>query len=85
MKCEIILATVADDASGIHLRVRTEEDKFFVCFTPTEVWGRIPTGKNRKDELEKVASLLNGYERDSQGNVVQVPGFIPRTITLTNE
>lgn len=61
------MATVSDDASGIHLRLRTSErppDDFQVCFVPSEALGRIGPDKNPKVELQKVCNLLNGLDID---------------------
>ena len=62
---EVIAATVSEDASGIHIRLRTDDDppnNFEVCFVPAEALGRIGPDKNPKIELQKVANLLNGLD-----------------------
>lgn len=81
--CEVILATVADDASGIHLRLRDEEKKIHMTFTPKEVWGRISPDKDPKKELQIIADLLNGFKM-SEGNHSRerMAGFQPKKIRL---
>lgn len=82
IKGEIILATVADDDSGLHIRLRGEDKNIYVCFTPKEVWGRIPPDKNTKEELQKIVDLLNGYTELPNGDISRIPGFVPKIVTL---
>jgi len=82
IKGEIILSTVADDASGIHIRLRGEDKNIYVCFTPKDVWGKIPDDKDPKKELQKIADLLNGYKELPNGDIIKIPGFVPKIVTL---
>lgn len=64
---EVVVATVSEDASGIHIRLRTGEnppEDFQICFIPSEALGRIGPDKNPKIELQKVVNLLNGLDID---------------------
>ena len=81
----IVFASVAEDASGIHLRVQVNNGDFKVCFVPKEVWGEIKSGKDPKKELEIVADLLNGYKRDALGNLQQIENFSQRSVKILIE
>ena len=83
--CQIILATVTDDASGILLRLIDDKKNFFVRFTSREVWGKISTKMNPKHELQTIANLLNGFETDSNGNKKFYHNFVPKKIKLIEQ
>jgi len=90
IKCKLLFSSVANDASGIHLRMEREDEKLEVCFLPVgEQLGDInlvlKEGMDPRTELEKVANLLNGYQILPGGSITPLPGFVPKTITLINE
>jgi hypothetical protein len=85
----LLLATVAEDASGIHLRIQTKEGKLEICFLPVnEQIGDISLvlkpGMNAREELEKVASLLNGYQVLQDGSFYPIPGFQQKKVKIVN-
>lgn len=82
---EVIFATVNDDGSGMHLRLRDNDGNVQVVYTPSEVWGKIPEEMDRKKELQKVANLLNGFEIKPNGQWVPLPNFVPKKITIVKE
>lgn len=84
-KGTIILSSVAEDVSGIHLRVQDENGAIQVVFVPKEAWGEIKPGKDPKRELEIVSELLNGYRRDHLDNLVAIENFVPRSVRIIIE
>ena len=89
IKGKLIFASVAQDASGIYLRVGREDGKVEVCFLSIgESIGDINLilrpGMDAKTELEKVANLLNGYKTMPDGSLDPIPGFKQKTINLVS-
>jgi hypothetical protein len=56
----VVLATVAPDNSGIHLRLINKDGDVQIAFLEKEACGRIPENSNSKEELEKFAEVLKG-------------------------
>ena len=81
LKGIVVFASVADDASGIHLRVQVDKD-LKLCFVPKEAWGKISEGKNPQKELQIIADLFNGIERDSLGDIRPIDNFTPKTVNI---
>lgn len=67
--CQVLLATVAEDASGIFLRMLDENNQLKIHFAPKETWGRIPENKDPRKELQIVADLLNQSITDENGDI----------------
>lgn len=87
IKGQLIFATVADDASGIHLRIATDDNKLEVAFLPVnEQLGDISLilkdGMDAKKELQTVCNLLNGYSEKKDGTLIPMSGYKPRNITI---
>lgn len=55
---KVALATVADDLSGLHLRLVDDNGDRKVAFLPREQCGRIPEDKDPKEELQLLADVL---------------------------
>ncbi len=90
IKGVLMFASVADDASGIHLRIQRDDEKLEVCFLPVgEQIGDISLvlrpGMNAKKELTKVADLLNGFRTLPDGSVEPIPSFRQKRVTIINE
>lgn len=89
IKGELIMATVAEDASGIHLRVATndEKPKIEIAFLPVnEQIGdlnlKLKEGMDAQVELQKVCNLLNGYTENKDGSLNLIENFQRKQITI---
>jgi hypothetical protein len=92
MKIEgtLLFTTVAEDASGIHLRIQTKDNKLEICFLPVntqmgDISLILKPGMDAREELEKVASLLNGHQVLKDGSLYPIPGFQPKKVTIVND
>ena len=90
IKGQLIFATVADDASGIHLRVATDKNKLEVAFLPVnEQIGDISLilkeGMDAKKELQTVCNLLNGYNEESDGTLTPMNGYRQRKVIIQTQ
>jgi len=90
IKGKLIMATVAEDASGIHLRVATDDNKLEITFLPVnETMGDISLvlkeGMDAEKELQKVCDLMNGYEKNKDGSLSPIVGFMQKKITLMTQ
>lgn len=59
---KVALATVADDLSGLHLRLVDDKGKTQIAFLPREQCGRIPNDKDPKQELQLLAEVLKDHK-----------------------
>ena len=83
-KVRITFAQVAEDGSGIFLFISDEQNPTVARegrFVPADSWGRIPSDKDPKKELQVIADLFNGVRREGK-NLVPIEGWEQRYITL---
>jgi hypothetical protein len=66
---KVVLATVADDLSGIHLRLIDEKSggETHIAFLPKDQCGKIPEDKDQRKELELLAEVL----KDKKVNLIK--------------
>lgn len=64
MQSKVASATVADDLSGLHLRLINDKGVAQVAFLPKEQCGRIPEDKDPREELQLLADVLEGKKVD---------------------
>ena len=86
---ELIMATVAEDASGIHLRIATndEKPKLEIRFLPAnqelgDINLKLRDGMDAKIELQKVCNRLNGYTENADGSLSLIEDFQRKQVTI---
>lgn len=88
IKGKLIFASVAEDDSGIHLRIATDlieatnttceiPSKLEVAFLPVnekigELSLILKEGMDAREEMQKVCDLLNGYKTEKDGRLTQM-------------
>jgi len=87
---ELIFASVAEDASGIHMRVATDNNGFEIAFLPVnERMGDISLvlreGMDAEKELQKVCDLLNEDLKILDEKTGQIIGLKKRNIKIIEE
>lgn len=84
IECQIIMATVADDASGIHVRGTTDDGELNIGFISAKEF-TFPAGSNKRKELEITANLLNGFRTLPDGSISPLLDFKPRRWRLVTK
>jgi hypothetical protein len=84
---KLIFSSVAEDSSGIHLRLATEDGKIEIVFLEVnKSYGDLnlilKNGMNPKEEMQKVCNLLNGFHTLEDGTVYPLPNHIQKNIKL---
>ena len=90
IKTTLVFASVADDLSGINLRLVTEKNELFVAFLKAnERIGDINLvlrrGMDAKTELQKVCNILNGFTENEDGSLSPINNFQQKKITLVRD
>lgn len=84
--CIVEKAVLAEDISGIYLHIKEENsENRRITFTPKEIWGRIPEGKDPATELQVIVDIFNGLEKDETGKMTPVENFTYKKIKIAEE
>jgi len=84
--CEVLEAYMKEEDKGIYLKLINDETVIpFIAFIPSENWGKVPEGKNEKEELQVIVDLFNGFNILKNGEREVNINFVPKRIKITQE